>query len=1136
MTLQSKSFTINKSATLEQIAQFLESEIGLNAFLIKGIRGVALSTDVTQLTILYEKYASYILDSIAPREGALFTDDVASNDFDIRFLFNEPVNANSITNGTFSIDGQPLTTNEVYVDPTTNNYFLKIHASGAAFQTTDFHTYQINDTLKRSDGSSYNYTPVGGYVFHGISSPHIGDYSEEYISRRRGKLAVGVVKLSKNINPQQGILEFLSQRQLSNNNLITYTPVSSSTNTVTVYFIYIKNLEPQIVSGFPLDNSLLPDVSAPTKVTFVFNTKLDSSKLASVTGLFSVEEGFATSTDVDPSDITLLADRQTVEINTTSYFNGRKVYSILAKPGIRSLEGLDKEKPEQWTIHIAPYEASGVGGSGVSQADFDDLVADFQSHSGLSSIHYETGEISISTGQIPDLPPIIDETRFVALSGAFTGFTGDEFASLSTSVSTNTSNLAVVSGTVVSNTNSISTNASNLAVVSGLVDTNTSDLGYVSGLVDTNTTSIATNETNLAVVSGNVVSNTSNISTNAFNLAVVSGLVDTNTTDLGYVSGLVNTNTANISTNQGNISTNASNLAFVSGLTNTNASNINSLSTDFDGHTGLTSIHYTQGDITDLEVNQLNPGTDEGYVLTSNGSTASWQPPPAVSGVSSGLFASHTGDTNIHFLQGDINHLNITNIGVNSHAAIDTHIADITGHTGETGIHFLQSDITISASQITDVEPSANYVTNSAFAVHTGSGEVHFTVGSINHSEINEIGINSHDAIDTHISSTSNPHSVTAAQVGAPTTTEFNSLSSDVSTNTSNISFVSGLSTTNASNITSLDTELDSASGHLVGLIGNNTTYIGILNNFIIGHTGDSTIHFTKSSISVSDLSGINEVAANSGDIIRYNGSNWEVYATGNEAEAIDGNLSNLTDVNESRKNLKVRYQIDDIVDYSFLAGGRNVGGGGTYLFNLDAYTFMEQDPLNYGVMTATNSTATANGGASRYSNRVGYLVDDLEYYYRVAISHTTSIKTRFGMTYDISTDAHVTGFCPHSVYFEFDSSTDTNWHACATNGTTTTRVDTSFAPTAQSWEWMGFMPVSSGVYFFRYTDATTSEAQALAFIGSSLMPQAGSKGQRVFITTISNGATFRHMLLDKFAYPLNANYLPSGLAIRTFE
>jgi len=59
-----------------------------------------------------------------------------------------------------------------------------------------------------------------------------------------------------------------------------------------------------------------------------------------------------------------------------------------------------------------------------------------------------------------------------------------------------------------------------------------------------------------------------------------------------------------------------------------------------------------------------------------------------------------------HFTEASIDHTAITNIGTNSHAAIDTHIADAT---------------------------------------------LHFTVGSIDHTAILNIGTNTHVQIDTHI-------------------------------------------------------------------------------------------------------------------------------------------------------------------------------------------------------------------------------------------------------------------------------------------------------------------------------------------------------------------------------------------------
>ena len=64
-------------------------------------------------------------------------------------------------------------------------------------------------------------------------------------------------------------------------------------------------------------------------------------------------------------------------------------------------------------------------------------------------------------------------------------------------------------------------------------------------------------------------------------------------------------------------------------------------------------------------------------------------------------------------------HTLLTNIGVNTHAQIDTHLADAT---------------------------------------------VHFTEASIDHANILNIGVNSHAALDAHLASTANPHGVTVQQ------------------------------------------------------------------------------------------------------------------------------------------------------------------------------------------------------------------------------------------------------------------------------------------------------------------------------------------------------------------------------------
>jgi len=135
-----------------------------------------------------------------------------------------------------------------------------------------------------------------------------------------------------------------------------------------------------------------------------------------------------------------------------------------------------------------------------------------------------------------------------------------------------------------------------------------------------------------------------------------------------------------------------------------------------------------------LSISNINyPSSDgtSGQVITTDGS--------------GGLtFTSSGGGVTDHTL--------LTNIGTNSHSAIDTHI-------GTAGIHFTEASI--NHLNISNIGTN----THANIDSHIGTTGTHFTEASIDHVNILNKGTNTHATIDSHIASTSDPHNVTPAQV-----------------------------------------------------------------------------------------------------------------------------------------------------------------------------------------------------------------------------------------------------------------------------------------------------------------------------------------------------------------------------------
>lgn len=650
MVLKSKSFIVSHAAVINNITSFIKKEIGLDAFLLKSIQVDPINSNNCRFTVYYYTQPESLVESISPPIGAVFSpENITGNNFDLRILFNRPIDSLYLASGNISFDGIDLDSGRFRVVSNTKNQFLKVSLSGNSYQTSGNHYYSINSSLPFI-GVDNTYSIPGGFTLDGSPGIYLGE-DIDYKSKRRGEIAIGLVVTQKNNSIIEDINQFLLSNNLDSNSFICSDSIDKGT-IIETYIVYLKNLEPQIVRSYPKNNSVFPYTSIPSNLTLTYNTKLDP---ASLTGnIFQVESDFNTSAPIDSSDITLLSDNRSISIDLSNYITESNMYSILSNAGLASSNGYLKVKPELWNLGITNYNI----GSSTS------ITGDFSQYTTIVSFTGHTGRL--------DNPHQVTAAQI----GAAT-----------------TGSLAYVSGLIGSISGSGSTGS-----------LSSDALNYLSGSIERVSLELFEHTVDTISAHGitpygyNIISSSSAEDARSYLEAVYTG-------DFVYLSGLLTGYTVT---------------GFVS-------------SSLFALHTGNYSNPHN------VTVSQIGAATT-GNLNYISGELATL----------SSSFSDHTATT--------IGAHGISTYGYNLVNASSASAARSSLAAAYTGDLVYVSGL------------ATGYASKSLFQSHTGDISIHFTVNQIDHADIQSVGTYLHDDIDSHIDNTSNPHNVTAAQIGAATT------------------------------------------------------------------------------------------------------------------------------------------------------------------------------------------------------------------------------------------------------------------------------------------------------------------------------------------------------------------------------
>lgn len=711
------------------------------------------------------------------------------------------------------------------------------------------------------------------------------------------------------------------------------------------------------------------------------------------------------------------------------------------------------------------YVDSAIGGPYVS-------LSSFTGHTGDTSIHFTQSQININSSQISDLASYVYSGLRV-LSGYFTGHTGDS------TIHFTQSQISITSSQVSDLGSAIYTG---VKILSGIVTGHTGNLSNPHAV-----TASQVGAPSLATFQSHTGDSTIHFTQGeiAISSSQVSDLASAIYTGVRLLSGIVtgHTGDSTIHFTQSQISISSSQISDLSSAIYTGTRYLSGL---FTGHTGDATVHFTQGQISITSSQVSNFGSSVNSIIN----------------YLSGQFTGHTGDSTIHFTQNQIliSSAQVSDFSSATYTGISYLSGLFTSHTGDSTVHFTQGQISITSSQVSDfgeaVDDRIGVTITGATGIKTNyddaNNKLYIYVSGLNHSILTNpsVGDDHSQYIYRYPSAASRNTIAPAVDVSALVLTPYTEGGTSDIFSIQNSALVNKIwvDVTGKLNILNSPT-LPLHAVNLTYLTGNYST-----KTLFTGHTGDSTIHFTQSQISisssqVSDLSSAiyTGVKVLSGIVTGHTGSTTYhlTLATGNAAKANFGTGATNVPSGTDPRFFSLAYQqrtMWSTYDYwwaNALNGWTtaNLGSSSCYVYSprFDETLQSRNDYVALVAVDGSTSTIKFNSTIVFNNNTPLHMTTGTAFKVRTMLNNfvgSHALTGRLGIWGNGGTPSPINR--PTGVWFEYSSSKGPTWYAYASDGTVTTGVSMGIPVTGYSgYEFVVRRVDTNTLYYYELSSGT---------------------------------------------------------------